>query len=65
MSILANKTDFKALKIISKCLKHLDEINSLNLKVTKIDDFEISLASNMLKSVIDNNQQTMDISPSA
>gem|GEM_PF-1004608 len=65
MSILADKTDFKALKIISKCLKQLDEINSLNLKVTKVDDFEISLASNMLKSVIDNNQQVMDISPSA
>jgi hypothetical protein len=65
MSILADKTDFKALKIISKCLKQLDEINGLNLKVTKIDDFEISLARNMLKSVIDNNGQTMDISPSA
>jgi hypothetical protein len=64
MSILANKTDFKALKIISKCLKQLDEINSLNLRVTKIDDFEISLAKNMLKSVISNNGQTMDISPS-
>jgi len=63
MSILTDKTDYKVLKIISKCLKQLDEINSLNLKVTKIDDFEISLASNMLKSVIDNNGQTMDISP--
>ena len=65
MSILADKTDFKALKIISKCLKQLDEINSLNLRVTKIDDFEISLATNMLKSVIDNNGQIVDISPSA
>jgi hypothetical protein len=65
MSILADKTDFKALKIISKCLKQLDEINSLNLRVTKIDDFEISLARNMLKSVIDNNGQIMDISPPA
>ncbi|MCO5950875.1 hypothetical protein [Mucilaginibacter flavidus] len=65
MSILGDKTDFKALKIISKCLKQLDEINSLHLKVTKIDDFEISLARNMLKSVIDNNVQIMDISPSA
>jgi hypothetical protein len=65
MSILADKTDFKALKIISKCLKQLDEINSLHLKVTKIDDFEISLVTNMLKSVIDNNRQIVDISPSA
>jgi hypothetical protein len=52
MSILADKTDFKALKIISKCLKPLDEINSLNLRVTKIDDFEISLARNMLKVLL-------------
>jgi hypothetical protein len=63
MSILANKTDFKALKIISKCHKQFDEINSLNLRVTKIDDFEISLATNMPKSIIDNNGQTIDISP--
>lgn len=62
MSILADKTDFKVLKIISKCLKQLDEINSLNLKVTKVDDFEISLATNMLKSVIDNNEQVIIIS---
>jgi hypothetical protein len=65
MCILADKTDFKALKIISKCLKQLDEISSLNLRVTKIDDFEISLASNMLKSVIDNNGQIVNISPPA
>ena len=65
MSILADKTDFKALKIIPKCLKQLDEINILHLKVIKIDDFEISLARNMLKSVIDNNAQIMNISPSA
>jgi hypothetical protein len=63
MSILANKTDFKVLKIISKCLKQLDEINRLHLKVTKVDDFEISLATNMLKSVIDNNEQVIQINP--
>jgi len=63
MSILADKTDFKVLKIISKCLKHLDEINILNLNVTKVDDFEISLAKNMLKSVLDNNEQVIIITP--
>jgi hypothetical protein len=63
MSNLANKTDFKVLDIISKCLKQLDHINTLNLKVTKIDDFEISLATNMLKSVIDNNEQVININP--
>jgi stage III sporulation protein SpoIIIAA len=65
MSILADKTEFRALKIISKCLKTLEEINSLNLKVCKVDDFEISLATDMLKSVIDNNEQAIDISPPA
>ena len=63
MSILADKTDFKVLKIISKCLKQIDEINILKLNVTKVDDFEISLATNMLKSVIDNNDQIMIINP--
>ncbi|MCO5936480.1 hypothetical protein NAF17_13115 [Mucilaginibacter sp. RB4R14] len=63
MSILADKTDFKVLKIISKCLKQLDEINDLNLKITKVDDFEISLAINRLKSVIDNNEQVIIINP--
>jgi len=53
------------LKIISKCLKQLDEINDLNLKVTKVDDFEISLATNMLKSVMDNNEQVININPVA
>jgi len=62
-SILANKTDFKVLKIISKCLKQLEEINILNLNVTKVDDFEISLATNMLKSIIDNNEQVININP--
>jgi hypothetical protein len=65
MSQLAGKTDFKVLDIISKCVKKLDHINTLNLKVTKIDDFEISLATNMLKSVIDNNEQVININPTS
>ena len=59
MTHLADKTDFKVLDIISKCLKQLEHINTLNLVVTKINDFEISLATNMLKSVIDNNEQVV------
>lgn len=51
------------MKIISKCLKQLEEINDLNLKVTKVDDFEISLATNMLNSIIDNNTQVINIAP--
>jgi hypothetical protein len=65
MSQLVGKTDFKVLDIISKCHKKLDHINTLNLKVTKIDAFEISLATNMLKSVIDNNEQVININPTS
>ncbi len=61
MSILADKTDYEVLKIITKPLKTLEEINEMNLKVTKVDDFEISLATNMLKSVIENNAQVINI----
>ncbi|SDG11471.1 hypothetical protein [Mucilaginibacter gossypii] len=61
MSILADKTDYRVLRIITKSLKQLEEINDLNLKVTKVDDFEISLATNMLKSVLDNNAQVINI----
>jgi hypothetical protein len=39
------------------------EINNLN--VTKMDDFEISPATIMVKNIIDNNAQIVDISPSA
>jgi hypothetical protein len=44
-------------------LKQLDDINILNLNVPKVDDFEISLAKNMLNSVIDNNEQVINVNP--
>ncbi|WP_295715793.1 hypothetical protein [Mucilaginibacter sp.] len=63
MSILAEKTDYRAIRIIARSLKLLQGLD--NLAMTKTDDFELSLAKNMMKSVIDNNEQVMDISPSA
>jgi hypothetical protein len=63
MSILAEKTDYQAIKIITRTLKLLRGLD--NLAMTKTDDFEISLAKNMMKSVIENNAQTINISPSA
>jgi hypothetical protein len=63
MSILAEKTDQQAIKIIARSLKLLQGLD--RLAITKTDDFEISLAKNMMKSVIENNVQTIDISPSA
>ncbi len=62
MSILAVKTDQQAIKIIARSLKLLQGLD--RLAMTKTDDFEISLAKNMMKSVIENNAQTIDISPS-
>jgi hypothetical protein len=62
MSILSDKTDYKAIKIIARSLKTLDGLDKLAL--TKTDDFEISLAKNMMKSVIENNKQTIEIKPS-
>jgi hypothetical protein len=61
MSILSEKTDYRAIKIIARSLKFLQGLD--NLAMTKTDDFEISLAKNMLKSVIENNGQVIDISP--
>jgi hypothetical protein len=63
MSTLAIKTDYRAIKIISRSLKILQGLDDLGM--TKIDDFELSLTMNMLKSVIDNNCQLLDISPHA
>ena len=62
MSILANKTDYKAIKIIAKSLKLLDGLDKLAM--TKTDDFEVSLAKNMMKSIIDNNSPILEIKPS-
>ncbi len=62
MSILSNKTDYKAIKIIAKSLKLLDELDKLAM--TKTDDFEVSLAKNMMKSIIDNNSPILEIKPS-
>jgi len=63
MSILAEKTDYRAIKIIARSLKLLQGLD--RLAMTKTDDFEISLAKNMMKSVIESNTQIINISPSA
>lgn len=61
MSILSAKTDHSVIKILEKCLALIESTGKMN--ITKIDDFEISLAKNMIKSVIDNNNPIIDISP--
>ena len=62
MSILAEKTDYWAMKIIARSLKILEGLDKLAM--TKTDDFEINLAKNMMKSVIENNAQIIEIKPS-
>lgn len=61
MSILSVKTDHSVIQILEKCLTLIESTEKMN--ITKIDDFEISLAKNMIKSVIDNNNPIIDISP--
>jgi len=59
MSILENKTDYRAIKIIAQSLKLLKGLDKIAM--TKTDDFEISLAKNMMKSVIENNSPLIEI----
>jgi hypothetical protein len=60
MSILANKTEYRAIWLIARSLKLLEGLDKMAM--TKTDDFEISLAKNMMRSVIENNDPTLDIS---
>lgn len=56
MSILANKTEFKVVEILTQCVKMLDGLD--RLKVANLDDFDISLSKNLLKTVIESNAET-------
>jgi hypothetical protein len=51
MSILSDKTDLKAICIVKWALKVLETM-SVHVAMTKDDDFELSLAINMLKSIV-------------
>jgi hypothetical protein len=59
MSILAEKTEFRAVWLIAKSFKLLEGLDKF--KVSKTDDMEISLAKNMMKSIIENNDPTLNI----
>lgn len=63
MSVLSTKTDHKVVRHIEKALRLLEEI-SPKAAMTKDDDFELTLAKNMLKSIIENNPKTIEIEPS-
>ena len=61
MSILADKTNFKVVRILTKCVKMLEEVDSLH--ITKLDDFDISLAKNLMKKVIESNDLNITDEP--
>jgi hypothetical protein len=63
MSIIAEKTDRRAIQIIARSLKILDKMPS-DVRLSKIDDFEFSLAKNRLKRVVENNEKAFEIKPS-
>ncbi len=59
MSILAEKTEKKAIRILTRCVKILDDLD--RLQITKLDDFDISLAKNLMKGVIESNDQPIEL----
>ena len=60
MSILSDKTEHRAIQIIARSLKILETMPS-DVRMSKTDDFELGLAKNMLKSIIENNPHRLDI----
>ena len=53
MSNLSDKTEHKALSIIGQIIKEFEKLHYLDM--TKIDDFDTTLARNLLQSTIESN----------
>lgn len=53
MSNLSHKTEYKALSIIAKMIKQFEKLHYLDM--TKLDDFDATLARNLLESIIQSN----------
>lgn len=60
MSILSAKTDPTVIKVIKRALKVLENMPA-DVAMTKDDDFELSLATNMLKSIVGHNDTIIEI----
>jgi hypothetical protein len=60
MSILSDKTENRAIRIVTRSLKILEEMPA-NVRMAKTDDFELSLAISMLKSIKNNNNEIIKI----
>ncbi|MHA7607873.1 hypothetical protein ACV0BM_003315 [Elizabethkingia meningoseptica] len=53
MSILSQKTEYKALAIIGHIIKEFENLHHLNM--TKIDDEDFTKAINLLETIIQSN----------
>jgi len=53
MSILSQKTEYKALAIIGRIIKEFENLHFLNM--TKIDDEDLTKARNLLETIIQSN----------
>ncbi|MCD9855614.1 hypothetical protein LUD75_12890 [Epilithonimonas sp. JDS] len=53
MSILSQKTEYKALAIIGRVIKEFENLHLLSM--TKIDDEDFTKARNLLETIIQSN----------
>lgn len=53
MSFLAERTEKKAVRVLTRCVKLLDGM--ADLKVANLDDFDITQAKNLMKGIIESH----------
>lgn len=53
MSNLSDKTEYRALLVIAQMVREFEKLHCLNM--TKLDDFDATLARNLLQSIIESN----------
>lgn len=53
MSNLSDKTEYRALLIIAQMVKEFERLHCMDM--TKLDDFDATLARNLLESIIQSN----------
>lgn len=53
MSILANRTEYRALLIIAQMVREFERLDKLEM--TKLDDFDAKLAYGLLSRIVESN----------
>lgn len=61
MSNLAEKTEYKALKILAAMVRQFEKLNHLDM--TKTDDWDSRSARNLLEGIIQSNGYRVDYDP--